>query len=131
MIPLIPDQGPGDWLSTGPEPDLLILQSGTAACVKCVPDGMFESDTHVRVKMCTFSWCHLQMLYLCIFYKKIKLQTVIRCHLPCLERQGLLINNKIDIWGVIHVRNRFLLTGCRFYRTQTSQKVLIYYRQLR
>lgn len=31
--------------------------------------------TFVCLNMCTCSWCHLQMLYLCILYKKIK------CHI--------------------------------------------------
>lgn len=39
--------------------------------VNCILVSMFESCTHVCVylNMCTCSWCHLQMLYLCILYK--------------------------------------------------------------
>lgn len=83
VIPLISDQGPGDrlcicafwaghWSRIRSVDSPILLHH-----VWSVPDSTFESDTHVRVKMCTRSWCHLQMLYLCIFYKN---KTVIQCH---------------------------------------------------
>lgn len=71
----------------------IILFLHTLFCgVNRMPGRVSESYTHnvcVYMNMCTCSWCHLQMLYLCILYKnKISHHTF--CHLDSFHSFAIL-----------------------------------------